>query len=255
MTLPFAVDAMALRFLLLLFAGHLLSDFFFQTASIARNKGRQISALMLHGLWTFVVHAAVLFPFWNGPVLIGIAALSLVHIGIDWIKPRLFGNGGRTLSAFFLDQGFHLLTLIALSWVVSYRGDVQSPLISAGKLDLYVRAMVIVAGFAFNGKGGTTIVRMLLSRFPAISGPLKEDKNGAYAMGLVIGDLERFILYLLVLLGHWGALGFVIAAKSIARFKGLDEKGFADYYLIGTLASVLVALISGVVASLLLGLL
>jgi len=53
----------------------------------------------------------------------------------------------------------------------------------------------------------------------------------------------------------WGALGFVIAAQSIARFKELDEKGFADYYLIGTLASVLVALIGGVTTGLLIGLL
>jgi hypothetical protein len=59
----------------------------------------------------------------------------------------------------------------------------------------------------------------------------------------------------MVLLGYWSALGFVIAAKSIARFKELDEKGFADYYLIGTLASVLVALLSGVTVNLLLGLL
>ena len=185
--------------------------------------------------------------------LIGLLLLALLHIGIDWLKPRIFANDGQTLSAFFLDQGFHLATLIALSWVIFNRGDARATLIPAGNLDLYVRAMVIIAGFAFNGKGGTAVVRLLLNRFPAISELLGNDRTGAYAMGQMIGNLERFILYLLVLLGHWGALGFVIAAKSIARFKELDEKGFADYYLIGTLASVLVALISGVMVGLIVG--
>jgi len=248
-------DPMALRFFLLLLSGHILSDFLFQTASIARNKGRSAGALLQHGLWTFIVHAALLFPFWKGPVLLWLIGLSLVHIAIDWLKPRIHSNEGRTLAGFFLDQAFHLVTLVALSWVVTARGDAVSASLPAGKLDLYVRAMLIAAGFAFNAKGGTAVVRLILARFPVIRGLRAEDRNDAYAMGLVIGNLERFLLFLMVLLGHWGALGFVIAAKSIARFKELDEKGFADYYLIGTLASVLAALVSGVTVLGLFGLL
>jgi hypothetical protein len=37
----------------------------------------------------------------------------------------------------------------------------------------------------------------------------------------------------------------VIAAKSIARFKDLDQRDFSERYLIGTLASVAVAIGSG----------
>ena len=97
----------------------------------------------------------------------------------------------------------------------------------AENLDTFTRAMVILGGFAFNGKGGTAVVRLILSRFPDITTSLHESRSSAYAMGLMIGILERFILFLMVLLGHWGALGFVIAAKSIARFKELDEKSKA----------------------------
>ena len=63
--------------------------------------------------------------------------------------------------------------------------------------------------------------------------------------GRTIGVLERFILLTLVILGQWGALGFVIAAKSIARFKDLDQRDFSERYLIGTLTSVAVAIASG----------
>jgi hypothetical protein len=48
-----------------------------------------------------------------------------------------------------------------------------------------------------------------------------------------------------VAIGETSAIGFVIAAKSIARFKELDDKEFAEYYLIGSLMSMLLALTGG----------
>lgn len=41
------------------------------------------------------------------------------------------------------------------------------------------------------------------------------------------------------------ALGLLIAAKSIARFEELKERRFAEYYLVGTLTSLLVAIVVG----------
>lgn len=50
---------------------------------------------------------------------------------------------------------------------------------------------------------------------------------------------------MLILLGQWGALMLLVAAKSIARFDELKERAFAEYYLVGTLASLLVAVGTG----------
>jgi hypothetical protein len=73
--------------------------------------------------------------------------------------------------------------------------------------------------------------------------------NGAPArIGATIGALERLLIVALLLTGAEAAVGFVIAAKTIARFKQLDDRGFAEYYLLGTLASVSVALGSGLLA-------
>jgi len=47
-------------------------------------------------------------------------------------------------------------------------------------------------------------------------------------------------------LGEYGAVGWIIAAKSLARFKALEEREFAEYFLIGTLASFLLAVLAGV---------
>jgi hypothetical protein len=67
-------------------------------------------------------------------------------------------------------------------------------------------------------------------------------------IGATIGALERLLIVVFVLVGAEAAVGFVIAAKTIARFKQLDDRGFAEYYLLGTLASVAVAILSALVA-------
>jgi hypothetical protein len=41
----------------------------------------------------------------------------------------------------------------------------------------------------------------------------------------------------------------VIAAKTLARFRQLDDRHFAEYYLVGTLASVTLALASSLLAA------
>jgi len=72
-------------------------------------------------------------------------------------------------------------------------------------------------------------------------------------IGATIGALERLLIVVFVLVGAEAAVGFVIAAKTIARFKQLDDRGFAEYYLLGTLASVAVAILTALVAKAALG--
>jgi hypothetical protein len=73
--------------------------------------------------------------------------------------------------------------------------------------------------------------------------------SGAPArIGATIGALERLLVVAFILANAEVAVGFVIAAKTIARFKQLDDRGFAEYYLLGTLASVSVAIFSALVA-------
>jgi hypothetical protein len=67
-------------------------------------------------------------------------------------------------------------------------------------------------------------------------------------IGATIGALERLLIVAFLLTGAEAAVGLVIAAKTIARFKQLDDRGFAEYYLLGTLASVSVAVSSGLLA-------
>jgi hypothetical protein len=72
---------------------------------------------------------------------------------------------------------------------------------------------------------------------------------GSHArVGATIGILERILIVVFVLTGSEAAVGFVVAAKTLARFRLLDDRDFAEYYLLGTLASVAVAIVSGLIA-------
>lgn len=80
--------------------------------------------------------------------------------------------------------------------------------------------------------------------------PHASDTPGAtdqtqYNAGRVIGILERYFVLILLLAGSdYGAIAVILAAKGFARFKQLDRREFAEYVLIGTLASTLSAVLT-----------
>jgi hypothetical protein len=78
--------------------------------------------------------------------------------------------------------------------------------------------------------------------------PAESGHASPIRIGATIGVLERLLIVVFVLSGAVAAIGFVVAAKTLARFKQLDDRDFAEYYLLGTLASVTVGLGSALLA-------
>ncbi|MCH8530258.1 MAG: hypothetical protein LAT65_05345 [Saccharospirillum sp.] len=61
-----------------------------------------------------------------------------------------------------------------------------------------------------------------------------------YNAGRIIGILERWLMYSVIVVSHnYNVIAFILAAKGFARFRQLEERAFAEYVLIGTLASTL----------------
>lgn len=61
--------------------------------------------------------------------------------------------------------------------------------------------------------------------------------------GEAIGVLERWLALAMLARGDYAALGFVLAAKALARHRRFeDDPEFAEYFLVGTLASILAAI-------------
>ncbi len=77
------------------------------------------------------------------------------------------------------------------------------------------------------------------------AGQVKEEIEPSISAGEVIGILERYITFILVASGIGAVAGFVMAAKTVVRFPQFQHKEFAEYFLIGTLTSVGIAVLLG----------
>lgn len=71
-------------------------------------------------------------------------------------------------------------------------------------------------------------------------------KRGLKHAGAIIGVLERIFTLTLVLIGQYTAIALILTAKSITRFNELKKRDFAEYYLIGTLSSILFSILIGI---------
>jgi hypothetical protein len=113
--------------------------------------------------------------------------------------------------------------------------------------------LIVAAGAAIAVFAGGIAIAKLLAPFTA----QLEQRSGSPTLaraGRYIGWLERALLYTFVLAGVPSAAAAVVALKSVARFPSFGEERFAEYYLIGTLASVLVATCTAMAVRALLGL-
>ena len=109
------------------------------------------------------------------------------------------------------------------------------------------RVALLATGYLYVCGRGIVVIRSVLE-LPTLQMRRDEDRTAGaieIARGRAIGALERGLAFTLVLLGDYAAVGWIIAAKSLARFKALEDREFAEYFLIGTLASFLLAVLAG----------
>lgn len=248
-------------FFWLLLLAHGLADFVLQSDAINSAKCQnKWQGYTRHGLGVFLCTlAAIHFYGWKGALLAG-GLVTMVHLALDWLK-----NVGRTLYSkimkrearpgvpgLLIDQLLHILTLFWV-WrlldkppvdtaVTGFYAKVLAPL---GQFPGAERAVVGLAVYILVAFGGAVLIRIALDQiFP--SGYIADGLSTQVTAGKYIGILERILILTLTVTGNISAIGVVFAAKSIARFSELSKKQFAEYYLVGTLLSFLLALAGGI---------
>jgi hypothetical protein len=146
-----------------------------------------------------------------------------------------------------------LLHLLALSFCLGPSGAVeirpglinalsamigQSAIGSAAQIIVGQRGLRFLLGLLLVANEANLFIRWWLNRLQLRPGsPNVRIDTTEYARGRVIGLLERMLIFFFVLHGQYGAVGFTLAAKGFTRFKELENRGFAEYVLIGTLLS------------------
>ena len=226
------------------------------------KKGWCSSYLAAHAVIIFFVTAFVLFDikFWFVACL-----LSLSHFFIDglksWTEKKKINNkvihgSDNELYIFLIDQLLHVVIIYFAARVLIKHGWECPEFLD--KLNL--KTLVFVLMLFVCGTPANILTRELLITFHIM-------KNGDKSVdepqiGRIIGVIERCLIVFFMFVNQFAAIGFIITAKSILRFKDLtpphnvSTKGKqkatvhmvtdnSEYVLIGTFMSISIAVICG----------
>jgi len=220
-----------------LLLAHLLGDFLLQPTAWVNDKEKKTYKspylylhTLLHGILAMVVVGEMAFAKWA-------LLLALTHGFIDFLKLHFQKNKTKR-RWFIVDQVLHLLVLggIALCYhhheIVFYGFD--------------NRFWIIATGILLLTKPTSITIKNSISIWTPEEHNDKDDS--LENAGNYIGMLERLFVFFFIITGHFEAIGFLLAAKSIFRFGDLKEakdRKLTEYVLIGTLLSFGIAMLTG----------
>ena len=229
------------QLLILQLIGHILTDFFFQSNAQALDKnklGIKSKFMWLHIPIAFALSLVLSFQI---NFICAAAIIALTHLLIDSVKPKI--NNSKLIGkySFFIDQFLHLVVI----GVVVFIYDKYCDNTFLFDIDFKTKTLLIIAGYLLCMKPTNIYIKEIFKVFE-----IKMDTgNDLPNAGKLIGSLERLLVLTFILLAQFEAVGFLIAAKSILRYKD-DETIKTEYVLIGTMLSFGIAVGIGITISL-----
>jgi len=230
-----------------LYLAHLVADFLLRPDWITRRK-TELLPLSSHAA-IYVACAAVAVNLGlNRRVACVILAVAVVRTLLSYAEARLSGEGWLAFAA---DQAAYLLVVaLAAVWVTgSGSGMWEAVRATAMNPIPYLYACAYV-GVVFGG--GFLVQKVTQSFLATIQSDVAQLKPGLPNAGKYIGWVERVLILTFIVGGYEAAVGFLLAAKALVRYPEIkeDTRGhFAEYFLVGTLTSVGLALIAGIVVN------
>jgi hypothetical protein len=168
------------------------------------------------------------------------AVIGVTHLFIDaWKSYRPLKP-----AYFFIDQALHLLVIGGCWYAAFFSPDRLYSFFEKAAADQH--GWVILTAFLFlSFPAGMAIGQMTRKFSESLPGG-----EGLANAGKWIGILERMLILIFMLQGQYGAIGLLITAKGLLRFSetGRQEEK-TEYVLIGTLLSVLTAIVTGLVVN------
>lgn len=226
--------------LILQLIAHLGADYFFQTdklAEVKNNLGFKSKFLVWHTLIVFALSWLLSFQL---HFFIAAGIIAITHYFIDGIKAKFNEHPRIGRYVFFIDQILHIaILLLVVVLFDKYHGFHMywEPPIS-------LKALVVLTAYLLCLKPANIFIRETFrsAQLEIISA------NELPNAGKLIGILERLLTLTFILIGQFEAVGFLIAAKSVLRYRD-DETLKTEYVLIGTMLSFGIAVVLGIFAS------
>ncbi|WP_419824341.1 DUF3307 domain-containing protein [Anoxybacterium hadale] len=251
-----------LYFIYLLLA-HVLGDYYFQNERLAEEKINSLYKQGIHGSIYTVTGIVCILPVFQIKLLIAVLVLSISHFLIDLAKFYYMTLMDKAplppqvqRSLYLADQALHIVCIFAASFFLTISGVELEPLPIIWKffevIEVWPFAVLSwVTMLLLMWKPANITIKQLLclykpseenSCFLEVPSETEQDRKeveeSSKKIGGFIGFLERLILLILLSINQYSAMGLVLTAKSIARYnKIIENKEFAEYYLLGTLLS------------------
>jgi hypothetical protein len=241
----------AKKLLIGLIFAHFFGDFLLQgNAEISRK----------HNITDLIKHSAILgilsyifcglWMKWEIPL-----AIFVTHFIIDLIIEKF---SEKDLKAFTIEQFAHLIVITGISLILPVMlHQSLSPFWERLLGIMYYKSIILLSGAIVTINVGSHFIGLAVRPFldqleevkKTVSSTAVESielmSRGFESGGRIIGQLERAMIFLFVLVDLPSAIGFLITAKSILRFgeiKDRENRMEAEYIIIGTLMSFLFAI-------------
>lgn len=238
----------------LLVLGHLLGDFYFQSDKIAKEKTNKFTYLLFHiMIYGLCVGMPLVYLAQKRILASGAIILIMIMHGIV-DKVKIYAESKylmRRWLIFLIDQALHLVVIIITYWsleIETSKSEIEFMGVGIHEIICIIVMMLICWRPA--SLFITTVFDSLSASNIENNGLISKDDNEvdtekeSIRAGRWIGILEREIILVLGLMGQYSAIGFVLTAKSLARYKQLENREFAERYLVGTLISAFIAFIN-----------
>ncbi len=227
--------------LLRLLLAHFIADFLLQRKAWIEQR-----AIKRWKAPTLYLHAAIvglltyLFSGYYSNLLIPVLVM-IAHLFTDIAKSYT----GNSLRYFVMDQMVHIIILVG-AWYFYLRPEIDFEIMLDTILADTDTLTIITAYFFIIWPSGFLIAKITEDWQKEI-----DNSKGLADAGRWIGMLERILILTFVLIDQFAGIGFLIAAKSILRFgdiKSADNRKEAEYILLGTMVSFIIAIFTGIVA-------
>ncbi len=220
-----------------LLLAHLIGDFLLQPSSWVvdkeAKKHRSVYLyfhVLLHGLLAWLIVGEFKFGFYALFLAIGHGIIDLIKLQFQTIRTKRFW--------FVADQMLHIALLVGIT-LLYYKVNFKDYTIDN-------RFWLVGTGIVLLTTPASIIIKNIISIWtPDENGTNESDLQNA---GKYIGILERLFVFFFIVTGHFAAIGFLLAAKSIFRFGDLTQskdRKLTEYVLIGTLLSFGMATLTG----------
>ncbi len=210
---------------------HFIADFFLQTNKTCADKAqRHIKSKHLWIHAALVIILSLLTIGFSPKALLCALLIGASHLIIDAIKSYMPDR----LSTFIIDQFVHIFLILIAVLLVN-----PQPL-----WNIDAKIPYALSAFLLLDKPANILIKKVLANYNVVPNKNNTPDENLQRAGALIGTLERILTTIFVLLSRYEAVGFIIAAKSLLRFRDTDTAK-TEYVLIGTLLSFGIALLAG----------